>query len=285
MKTIDDIVTGLNKMVNTHQQSPKEIESLLIQLSNDFNVKFKFIDLELYDEVWLKSIVKDKVKFLKLGKIKIGIFYRDLERKCMECIELKKKLNISTSTFIYDDGYLFYFCMGSTYIDDSIKKYFNELFLKNNCNQNEDVIFKGTNNSHFADSNNLIDKGKKPLSERIIFTLQETDLFQGELKLELNHDENLNLILSFYPFKIRIEIRTAENESEIYICNQIGIGMPRITEIFDDFDKNEYYTSNSICYKYPGKFKINSNKEFDEMMEVIIKNLRILKEYPLTLEK
>ena len=39
--------------------------------------------------------------------------FREMEKECLNYIKIKTEYNIEKSTFYYDKGYLFYFCLGT----------------------------------------------------------------------------------------------------------------------------------------------------------------------------
>ena len=128
MDTIEDFVIELNKLINTHQISPKKaIKPLLISIKQQFDVKYKFIDITEYDEELLKMLQTEKINFVKAQKFTIANLLRDLQKKCVDVIDLKNEYNITQSEFRYEQGYLMYFCCGSTYIDGSVREYFAKL--------------------------------------------------------------------------------------------------------------------------------------------------------------
>ena len=128
MKTIEEFVIELNKLINSDQNLPKKpIKPVLNSFSQLFDVKYKFIDIGEYDNELLKMIHGEDMRFQNTKKYKVAKIFRDLEEKCIECIKLKKEYNISKSEFRYEQGYLIYLCCGSTYIDCSVRDYFAEI--------------------------------------------------------------------------------------------------------------------------------------------------------------
>lgn len=128
MKTVEDFVIELNKLINTHQISPKKaIKPLLISIKQQFDVKYKYIDIAEYDEELLKMLQTEKINFVKAQKFTIASLFRDLQKKCVDVIDLKNEYKITQSEFRYVQGYLMYFCCGSTYIDGSVREYFAKL--------------------------------------------------------------------------------------------------------------------------------------------------------------
>ena len=63
---------------------------------------------------------------VKLQDFEAAAKFREMEKECMNYIEIKAEYNIEKSSFYYGNDYLFYFCLGTAKNDKSVRDYLNE---------------------------------------------------------------------------------------------------------------------------------------------------------------
>jgi len=138
METIEEYITELNVMANTYQINTRKVMfPLLESMKKRFNLNLRFVDFHLYSHEWLAILNQEKLRYLKEQNFDMASYFRNMEKKCRDIIEFLDELRITQSTFIYEQSTVFYFCLGWSYVDESIEKFFKEL------NSSHNQPFKG----------------------------------------------------------------------------------------------------------------------------------------------
>ena len=126
MENPEEIVLKLNELLESDQFDRNEFDFLIKLLKEYVNKDVKFLDFEYYNEDRLESARSNKMAKVKLQDFEAAAKFREMERECMKSIEIKTQYNIEKSTFYYDKGYVFYFCLGTAKNDKSVRDYLNE---------------------------------------------------------------------------------------------------------------------------------------------------------------
>ena len=63
---------------------------------------------------------------VKLKDFERAAEFREMEKECLNYIQLKREFNIEKSIFYYEKDYLFYFCLGTAKNDKIVKDSLNE---------------------------------------------------------------------------------------------------------------------------------------------------------------
>ena len=115
-------VEKLNLALHADDFDADAFSNLLQYIIKNENVRLKILDFEYFNETRLKHVTKEKVGAIRVKDYHAAALWRDKERKVLEYIEIKKGLKIQQSGFRYDNGYLFYFYLGTARNDPEIKK-------------------------------------------------------------------------------------------------------------------------------------------------------------------
>jgi hypothetical protein len=125
MENPEEIVLKLNELLES-EFDRNEFDILIKLLKEQFKIDIKFLDFEYYNEYRLEYARSNKMAKVKLQDFVATVKFREMEKECMNFIELKAEFNIEKSSFYYDKGYLFYFCLGTAKNDKIVNDYLNE---------------------------------------------------------------------------------------------------------------------------------------------------------------
>jgi hypothetical protein len=126
MENPEEIVLKLNELLESDQFDRNEFDFLIKLLKEQVKTGVKFLDFEYYNEDRLKSARSNKMAKVKLQDFEMAAKFREMEKECMNYIEIKTEYNIEKSSFYYGNDYLFYFCLGTAKNDKSVRDYLNE---------------------------------------------------------------------------------------------------------------------------------------------------------------
>jgi hypothetical protein len=120
METLPELVIKLNGMLDSETFSNEEFLSILNGLIERFNPRLKILDFEFNNEDRLRLLKGQKMKEVKLQNFVRAAELRDMEKLCMDYIELRKTLGTEKSMFYHEDEYLCYFHMGTSRNDGAV---------------------------------------------------------------------------------------------------------------------------------------------------------------------
>jgi hypothetical protein len=120
------IVLKLNEWLVSDHFDRNEFDHLIKLLKEQYKTDIKCLDFEYYNEDRLESARSNKMAKVKLQDFEAAAKFREMEKECMNYIEIKIEYNIEKSTFYYDKDYLFYFCLGTAKNDRNVRDYLNE---------------------------------------------------------------------------------------------------------------------------------------------------------------
>jgi len=126
MENPEEIVLKLNELLESDQFDRNEFDFLIKLLKEYVKTDVKFLDFEYYNEDRLKSARSNKMVKVKLQDFEAAAKFREMEKECMNYIEIKAEYNIEKSSFYYGNDYLFYFCLGTAKNDKNVRDYLNE---------------------------------------------------------------------------------------------------------------------------------------------------------------
>ena len=126
MENPEEIVLKLNELLESDQFDRNEFDFLIKLLKEYVKTDVKFLDFEYYNEDRLKSARSNKMAKVKLQDFEAAAKFREMEKECMNYIEIKTEYNIEKSSFYYGNDYLFYFCLGTAKNDKNVRDYLNE---------------------------------------------------------------------------------------------------------------------------------------------------------------
>jgi len=126
MENPEEIVLKLNELLESDQFDRNEFDFLIKLLKEYVKTDVKFLDFEYYNEDRLKSARSNKMVKVKLQDFEAAAKFREIEKECMNYIEIKTEYNIEKSSFYYGNDYLFYFCLGTAKNDKNVRDYLNE---------------------------------------------------------------------------------------------------------------------------------------------------------------
>lgn len=121
MENPEEIVLKLNELLESDQFDRNEFDFLIKLLKEYVKTDVKFLDFEYYNEDRLKSARSNKMAKVKLQDFEAAAKFREMEKECMNYIEIKTEYNIEKSTFYYDNDYLFYFYLGTAKNDKTVR--------------------------------------------------------------------------------------------------------------------------------------------------------------------
>jgi hypothetical protein len=124
MKTTEDIISKLNKMLEDDIFRINEFDKLIKQLKEEHNIKIKLLDFKYYNEYRRKLARKEKIKNIKIQEFETAANWRNLEKDCLSFISIRKEYDIGKSTFYYEQEYMFYFYLGNAKNDKKVRPYF-----------------------------------------------------------------------------------------------------------------------------------------------------------------
>ena len=123
MKSIENIVSELNALIQTEKLDERQYTELLNSLSNLVNYKILWIDLATYNEELLEKAKREKLIGVETQNHEWAAYHRDLEEECKKHIELKNQLNIKTSFLQFEPNRLLFFYMGTSSFEAKFKEF------------------------------------------------------------------------------------------------------------------------------------------------------------------
>jgi hypothetical protein len=126
MEKLDEMVQKLNELLESESIDNTEFDFLINRIKDELKMSVKFLDFEYFNEDRLESARANKMSKVKLQDFETAAEFREMEKECLNYIQLKRECNIEKSTFYYDKNYLFYFCLGTSKYDKIVREYLNE---------------------------------------------------------------------------------------------------------------------------------------------------------------
>lgn len=122
----EEMIVKLNELLEADQISREEFDNILKLFKEQYNPQIKFRDFKYYNEYRRHVAKKEKIQYVKIQDFETAAKYRNLEKECLNYIEIKTEYNIEKSTFYYDQNYLFYFYLGTAKNDKTVREYIKE---------------------------------------------------------------------------------------------------------------------------------------------------------------
>lgn len=110
--TIEELVTELNQALKKTDLTREKAVALINIAKDELYVHLKVLDFSFYNKSTRIKARNEKINAVRSGNFEYAAEKRDLERRCEKYIELKKQLDIKASSFYYEDGDLYYLCLG-----------------------------------------------------------------------------------------------------------------------------------------------------------------------------
>jgi len=126
MEKLDEMVQKLNKLMESDQFDRTEFDFLINRIKDELKQPVKFLDFEYFNEERLEFARSNKMANVKLKDFERAAEFREMEKECLNYIQLKREFNIEKSIFYYEKDYLFYFCLGTAKNDKIVKDSLNE---------------------------------------------------------------------------------------------------------------------------------------------------------------
>jgi len=123
----EEMVLKLNEFLEAEQFPPGQFKSLIKLFIERYKPEIKILDFDYYRESSLHMAQKKKMKYVSIQDFETAAKFRELEKECLNYIEIKTEYNIKKSMFYYDQNYLFYFHLGTAKNDKKVKEYIKKL--------------------------------------------------------------------------------------------------------------------------------------------------------------
>lgn len=127
---VEVILEKLKLALNNADFSTTEFDNLLTSLLEQKEIKIKILDFEYYNEKRLEHIQKEKIEGVKSLNFGYAASCRDTEKKILKFIELRDEFEIKKSGFHFENGFLFYFYLGTEKNDKHIKEIIKQRMKK-----------------------------------------------------------------------------------------------------------------------------------------------------------
>lgn len=124
MDSAAKLILKMNEMTDSDDFRISEFKELLSEIKDLCNPSFKLLDFEWFNERMLARIRKRKIKCIRVQDFITAAKIRDEEKECLAYIEIRAEYGIEKSHFYLDQGYLFYFYLGTSKNDKKLKRIF-----------------------------------------------------------------------------------------------------------------------------------------------------------------
>lgn len=122
MEEIADIIDKLNRFLHVENLVTLEFQKLIDIIINQKNLKFKILYCNLYTEKRLQDVEANKNIALANNEYETAAEWSSQERLINKYMKLKNDIQLQNSMFYYEDGYVFYFYMGTELNDKKLKE-------------------------------------------------------------------------------------------------------------------------------------------------------------------
>lgn len=129
MRTIEGIVKMMNDLLHADLTDDRQIRELFGELKR-CNASIRFLDFEYYNEITLRWAKQGKVEAVKSKKFETAAEYRDIEKKCQDCVETINCYKLRESAFQVEEGNILYFYRGNARNDKIFKKHLDRQFSR-----------------------------------------------------------------------------------------------------------------------------------------------------------
>ena len=123
----DTALNDLQSLLDSKDYSDKKLRKILKYMMDEQNIRIELIDYSTFSGERLEILHQEKVRLASIQKFTEAAIVREMEKECEAYIESRKEYNIETSCFKIWNNWLFYFCIGNSRNDDSIRKVFQKL--------------------------------------------------------------------------------------------------------------------------------------------------------------
>jgi hypothetical protein len=127
MVNVAEIIKKLNQYLNDADFKGDDFGNQLKLLIDHEKVKVKIVDFEPYNEKDMQDAYNEKIKEVLTQNFEKALIWRLKEKKIKEYLTAKKQLKIKESGFHFEDGYLFFFHLGTEKNDHQIKEIIDNL--------------------------------------------------------------------------------------------------------------------------------------------------------------
>lgn len=118
----------MNELLHAGFPDNRQIGKMFEELRGRFKPVIRFIDFEYYNEKTLLWAQERKVDALKAENYEVAGECRDIEKKCLEYVEMIKRFGIRESAFHFEDNEILYLYFGNARNDKAFKKVFLKIF-------------------------------------------------------------------------------------------------------------------------------------------------------------
>jgi hypothetical protein len=118
-----DIIAKLNYMLEAEEFDGESFDYMFKHFKELFNPEVYILDFSFFNEDRLKVLWKEKISLIRNQEFEKAAIVREMEKECQTYIDTRIEDKIEKSAFVYDDGVLFYLCIGSNKQDKYILLY------------------------------------------------------------------------------------------------------------------------------------------------------------------